>query len=277
MSEATCPRCDTCWFNTENDGSPMELSATVNGLRDAGCVRCQLRGGSYPNPVWTYCANHQLLNPGRIAVPVGSVYVRSPDVGQGELSRRVLQPGPSEEDVRIRLIALLDDVSRGVADWSPAPRFEEELIRQLMVLGESRAIPALRRIAAWTSRSDEDEAAGLDERGLGTVGCALEALASLVGDDVAPWLRTGLQCSARAGGRADLDEGAQDPGWRLRVHAAAALQYMSTEVAREFAGTLLSDPHPRVLVVAEEALARASSEDRRTVRLRAPHSSTGRA
>src|SRR4051794_9493395 len=90
--------CGTCWFNRSNDGSPGDPHGP-----DRRPAFCEIRGLPIDNPFWTYCANHPHHNPGRVAIPVGPVFV----CDAYPYTRRALVPCPDTEAVRAALLDLL--------------------------------------------------------------------------------------------------------------------------------------------------------------------------
>ena len=94
---------------------------------------------------YTYCANHQYRNPGRIEVPIGPVWE-----GTSDGHREVWKLAPSTEEVRLNLLSLLEQIQE-----QPSPEYpigihgDNMVIWQVGELREFRALEELRRIAAF--------------------------------------------------------------------------------------------------------------------------------
>src|SRR5215218_8533152 len=89
--------CGTCWFNARNGGQ-----AGYDHADESVAPACTIRGDlPIADPFWTYCSNHPHHNPGRLAVPVGPVYV------DDDGPRVVWRPSPDTEEIRTELLRLV--------------------------------------------------------------------------------------------------------------------------------------------------------------------------
>lgn len=131
--------CGTCWFNRKNKGE-----AGYGHTKDPEPAYCDIRDLAIEHPFYTYCGNHPHRIPWKLRVPIGPVYT-----GDCDGNREVWVDSPDNEEVRSGLLDLLGKLPDMDADEYPiGPMLGEVVIAQLANLGEQRAIPELRRIAA---------------------------------------------------------------------------------------------------------------------------------
>jgi hypothetical protein len=140
--------CGTCWFNTKNKGE-----AGYEHSRGPDPDFCRIRQISIQDPFYTYCANHPHRMPGKVQIPVGSVYK-----GDSQGNRQVLVPLPDTPENRFIHLKLLEQIREGLREeypiGIPAP---VAIIEQLTEWGEVRAIPDLEIIAAVGIAGGEPE------------------------------------------------------------------------------------------------------------------------
>lgn len=128
--------CESCWFNSNN-----EDEAGYHGSKIEGVVRCIIRDIEIPDPVWTYCSNHPHHNRNKIDVPLGPVYVDDyPN------SRKVWLQPPDNENIRLKLLEILDEISSQERNPSDDD-IDLEVIKHIAALREKRAVPMLLRIS----------------------------------------------------------------------------------------------------------------------------------
>lgn len=131
--------CGTCPFNEKNGGEVGYAHAS-----DPGRDFCIIREVLITGPAfYTYCANHPHHNPDGVDVPVGPIYQ-----GESDGRRWIWVEAVDTASVRERAVAYL---SRLQLQWRRAypfgVDFASEVIRQLGKWHETRALPALQRLA----------------------------------------------------------------------------------------------------------------------------------
>ncbi len=144
--------CLTCWFNRKNRGR----AGYPRKEREEPAF-CELRDLPVRAPAETFCANHPLRYPAKLPLPVGPVYRLD---GWGV--RRVWRPSPDSEAIRRQLLDLLEDMPRQPRPEYPfGVPFDEVVLWQLGQFRETRAVPALERVAEFDPGSS-DEVFGLN-------------------------------------------------------------------------------------------------------------------
>src|SRR4051812_26230564 len=109
--------CGTCWFNARNL------------LDDPGPNFCTIRGLAIDLPFWTYCGNHTHKRPEKDPVPIGPAFVADVEASEfGHYPRKVLQPSPDAEDIRLHLLELLRGIPNGPTEGSEASTPTDELV-----------------------------------------------------------------------------------------------------------------------------------------------------
>jgi hypothetical protein len=260
MPNGGSDNCGTCWFNAINEGEARHREEPKQDASEF--AHCDLRDVDLPWPFWVYCANHQHHSRERLSFPVGPIYISRPEVGSPAYERTVFKPSPDTKEIRAELLRLLSEIRETPREEYPSQTtFDDEVIKQLMVFREERALADLRRVAGFAPGSKPIESMRDDTDRMSTVGCALEALASFVGDDALPEIREGLRQAAGPCREGEDYDWLVDRGWRLRVHVAAALRHLSLPAATEFLTVLGDDLNPRVAKVAQEVVTRVSEED----------------
>src|SRR5690242_30792 len=137
MPNGGSDNCETCWFNSRHEGKA--------GYGDGLPCRCVIRGLEIRDTYHTYCANHPHHNPDKVATPVGSVYVHGED-----RARVAWAPSPDNEEVRRSLLALLEGLSDAApSEYASPTRFEWEVVSQLGLFREKRALAGLRRVLSF--------------------------------------------------------------------------------------------------------------------------------
>ena len=227
--------CGTCCFNAVN-------IAKANGQSEQEKTEpyCTIRHFSPETPFWTYCANHPHHNLNKTPVPVGSVY-EDLDDGNG---RTVKLPAPDSEEVRVKLLQLLEKISEQPELEYPTPtRFDREVIKHLQAIKESRASEGLIRLLSFDPFVTAGESF-FAQNNVGTISHALEALACIDNDEsiehIRPWITAGLKTSTTPYNEKD------DQSAPLRYHAVRALRFMSFEKAKDLLETAMQDPHTEI-------------------------------
>jgi len=200
LREGTVPNggsdnCGTCVFNEANEGKTgAELPEARQNPRET--ARCVVRGEDIARPWWAYCANHNYHNPNRVRVPVGPVYTCF-----SHYSPRVIQaPCPDTPDIRAGLLALFNEMlEKPVGEQSTATRLDDEVIKQIMKFGETRAVEGLKRVARFDPLVSGDGDPGRALNRVSTVAWAVEALGVLAGDDALPELKAALAAGLEKG------------------------------------------------------------------------------
>ena len=164
--------CGTCWFNSRNKGKAGRNRSAGRSERHYCIIReLPIHGAFY-----TYCANHQYRNPGRIEVPIGPVWI-----GRSDGYREVWKLAPSTEGVRLNLLNLLRQIQE-----QPSPKYPIGIHRDNMViwqvgeLREFRALEELRRIAAF-SPDAQNANDPFKRKRHSTVSAALKAIGKIEG------------------------------------------------------------------------------------------------
>ena len=130
--------CGTCWFNRASednlDGTPAEGAEHY----------CIIRNLPIEDPYYTYCANHPLHALAEIRTPIGPVFI-----GDCEGNREVWKEGPDTPETREMLLEILKRLpGSSKAEYPIGLALWEVVFVELVRLGERRALPELRRIAA---------------------------------------------------------------------------------------------------------------------------------
>jgi len=144
--------CSSCWFNNFNEGQPWRSrSGLLDFISDQTTPAehpkqelCTIRRLPIRVPGYTYCANHQLRNPGRIEIPIGPV--REGNAGGYREVRRL---SPDGEDVRLTLLSFLAKIEK-VPQRGYRIGVVRDVVWQLGEFREKRAVDDLRRIANFT-------------------------------------------------------------------------------------------------------------------------------
>lgn len=135
--------CGTCWFNARNRGE-----AGYAHTNDTEPHYCTIRKLAIEDPFYTYCGNHPHRCPDRDPLPIGPVFIDPK--GRG---RRIWEPSPDTEQVRLHLLDLLGTMSQEAAEEYPIGTYTDELVVwQLGEFRESRAAADLERLTAFSSR-----------------------------------------------------------------------------------------------------------------------------
>lgn len=252
--------CGTCWFNSKNKGKPGYDHSNVPGE-----TRCVIRGNLLiEDPFWTYCVNHPHHNRNKVAVPIGAVYIcDDPDkpirpgqrYGYGDGHRRTVWVElPDTEEIREELVRLLDRIPETPRhEYYTEPKFDHEVIRQLGIFREQRAVKGLRRILGFTPDKSSGDPFRRNSRL--TIGLAVQALACVLGDealyDIRRCLRYGLDPPT---GISRLFRRAVGPEQyaSIRYFAVESLAHCSREAALPLLEQAILDPHLEVARRARE-------------------------
>lgn len=221
-------------------------------------ARCIIRDFVIEHPVTTYCVNHPGHNRDRIDMPIGPVYVESAPVVQGGKAylyqREVWKPSPDTEDIRLKLVQLLEtmpEIPR--AEYPSSKSFDEVVIDQLKEFRERRAIPGLRRVLQFDPSASALGDPFSSDR-ISTIAHALEALAAIAGDEVLPEVEHGLRRGLDGLGATREYDKEKDTLARIRYYAVHSLVYCSSERAMELLAEASNDPHESVANLARTVL-----------------------
>lgn len=238
--------CGTCWFNSTHEGK-VGYFKTEPGSR----TRCVIRDLLIEDPFWTYCVNHPHHNPGKVELPVGPAYVNA----GYPYRRQVWVESPDREDIRLTLLRLLESMpERPRPEYPSSPTLDEAVIDQLMRFREPRAVPGLKRVCTFDPVAEPEGGNPFRQTRVATVARALEALATIVGDEALPELAHGL-----GAGLPQVTTGAgydpqKDPLAVVRYRAVRGLQYCSPAGRRQTLLRAADDPNNEVAARAKELL-----------------------
>jgi len=141
--------CGTCCFNQKNKGQ-----AGYEHAKDAGEDYCMIRHTQIVSSFWTYCTNHPHHNPEKIDIPIGPVYVAA----KGSSGREVWQPSPDGEEIRLKLLKLLEAMEEQPKKEYPAGVYLDEMVvLQLGDFREKRAVADLERVARFNPAKSTGE------------------------------------------------------------------------------------------------------------------------
>ena len=104
--------CGTCWFNRRNQGERGYPEGRNRGV----APYCDIRDVAIRNPFWTYCANHPHRRPDRDPIPIGPITRHVGDSMKND--REVWRPSPDSEEVRLHLLALLENFVEHILEES---------------------------------------------------------------------------------------------------------------------------------------------------------------
>src|SRR5215472_11590976 len=108
-----------CWFNTKNKGE-----TGLGHFRDPAPDFCSIRELAIEHSLYTYCSNHPYRRPDKDPIPIGPVFVATP-----EGSRRIWQPSPDTEEVRLHLLELATQIPEAPPpDEYPAGPLSDEMV-----------------------------------------------------------------------------------------------------------------------------------------------------
>ena len=156
--------CGTCWFNRRNGGRK-------GYVRDPalGPAYCEIRSLPIENPFYTYCANHPHRSPERDAIPIGPVFT--------DEERKISHLSDDSEAIRVHLLELLAAIEEAPSSEYPIGLYRDEIVVwQLGEFHEARAVPDLKRVAAFNLHATGGVFGRTRES---LVGVALAALAKI--------------------------------------------------------------------------------------------------
>ncbi len=230
--------CLTCCFNRLSDGrTGTDLpEPSEDDLKSAWCT---IREHEVRTPSWSYCANHHHHNPERLTTPVGPVYScfmhYSPRVIQEE--------SPDSAEIRAALLVMLESLPEHPTEGSPTEtHMDEEVIKQLMKLGEPRAIEGLRRAARFDPLASTPEGAKFRRNRVPTVAWAVQALGAIAGDDALSELEMALKSGLRS---KRLSEAAREQK-EIRFRAVLGLSRCRSCKAAELLRRASLDPEQEI-------------------------------
>lgn len=254
--------CMFCCFNRANEGR-SGFGDEANALRTDEHF-CEIREFDVTDlPHLTFCANHP-HHLRHIDVPVGPVWQCVRVEGGGYVRAR-FKDSPDTEEIRATLVELLDGMPEVPAHptwFGPVEQFDEVVIIQLREFGERRALPGLRRVAAFDpTAARADDQPGYSRRR--TVGRAVEAIGVIARDeaieDLARYLRLGLPIPGLdPTPGAPWPAGVDDPYAHARNFAVVGLSHCVSDEATTLMEEALGDPQASIRRRAEEILAERS-------------------
>jgi hypothetical protein len=199
-----------------------------------------------------------LHNPELIGLPVGPVT----RLGAGfPADREVFLDPPDTDRIRSGLVALLErmpEVRR--EEYLASFMFDEVVIAQAALLKERRAVPALRRIARFDPEAYPRGTPFARDR-TWTVAYAIDALATIVGDEALPEITRGVRLRHLAKS-VTLDNPDPKRLGVVRAFSVRALDHCSWELAKPLYLEACKDPDDELRAAAREAFdeRRASEE-----------------
>ena len=154
--------CGTCWFNRRNQGE----RGNPEGRNRGDAPYSEIREVRIRNPFWTYCANHPHRRPDRDPIPIGPITRHVGDSMKND--REVWIPSPDSEEIRLHLMALLENFVEHVMEsrYPIGPDVGEVVLRQLGEFREERAEERLR----WVSENLPDPGADVAREALAKIG-----------------------------------------------------------------------------------------------------------
>jgi len=237
--------CGTCWFNSKNNGEQG-----YQGSEKEGVAICTIRNLEIPDPFWTYCANHPHHNQNKIDLPLGPVYIND----GYPYSRKVWVNPPDNEEIRMKLLELLDKISNQPEFKYPSETdLEEEIIKQLTALKEKRAIAGLKRIINLDIEDYRNQKNFIIRNKSIIVGQAIESLLEITDgeliDEVEKFINYGIEANFK-----DNYDQENDNFAAIRYHLVRGLKHCENPKAKELLMTALKDPHNEVKAFANEIL-----------------------
>jgi len=166
MHDGSLDCCGTCWFNSSNTDQKEIKDGQIS-------VACTIRNFLIHNGFTLFCANHPSYNSNMINVPIGPVFTNS---GYGKTKeRKFLFDSPDNETIRTALVKVLNEIS---VDYKfhkfSETLVNEELIKQLSLFKEKRAIEGLLKIIAINLDIITDFK--VQNRAIMLIGLAIDAL-----------------------------------------------------------------------------------------------------
>ena len=249
MSYGASDCCSTCWLNIK-----LDSEGTEDQPKEA---YCQIRKLSIADPGSTYCSNHQLHNQKKLYPPIGPVYVHDP---QAPHSRRIWLDSPDTEEIRLTLVRALERMPEiPEEEYAFGKRFDEEVIQQLAIFREKRAIPGLMRVLTFDPQAESQGDHIVKTTRMNSVALAIEALARISGDpSLQTWehfIHYGLE---------DFENSDQpyyageDKKAIIRFHTVKGLKYCDSARAMDLLHTATLDPHEEIRKFANAQLAEKS-------------------
>lgn len=238
--------CGTCWFNTKNDETGRPISEKKEEI-----AKCLIRNLEIPKPFWTYCRNHPYHNPKKINLPLGCVYI----CVDYPYYRKIWMAPPDTEEIRKKLLEILDEFNTSIQakDYSEYT-IENEVIHQLRILKENRAIPKLLRITKLDIsdyRKTRHITSEVIDKAI-TVGLAIEALLEMGGDaylnHVEHFINLGIE---KPDDGYDIEK---DGVAAVRYHFIRGLEFCDDPKADELLRRGLEDPNYIISAFAQEIL-----------------------
>ena len=243
--------CGTCCFNSLNEGKHIPICVGKKGI-----MKCIIRDIEILRPFFTYCANHPRHNRSEIDLPIGPVFIADLE---NKSYRRIVWLKPSDnENIRLKLLSLLNDISNEIEQKYPTQTsFEEEIINQLLENNEKRAIPSLLKIINmdiekyrfWDNSKFESK---MVKNKAIIVGLAIEALLILSGDeylsDLEKFINIGLE-NIEGGYNSKLDNFSI-----IRYHLVRGLKFLENKKSVELLNIAKEDLHDEVKAFAIDIL-----------------------
>jgi len=234
MHDGSLDCCGTCQFNS-NLQKEKEETATF--------VFCTIRNFKIYNGFTLFCANHPSYNSNMINVPIGPVFTNS---GYGKSQeRKFLFDSPDNEKVRTSLVKILNEISLDYEFHKFSETLiNEELIKQLSLFKEKRAIEGLLKIVAINLDMITDFK--VQNRAIMLIGLAIDALMWISDGEQLPnvekFTSIGLEnCTNNEG----YDQ-KQDRLANIRYFTVSTLKYCNSNKATELLIKAQSDPNTDV-------------------------------
>lgn len=237
--------CGSCWFYSKNIEEP-ENRGSENDDVDV----CTIRDLEIFSPYYTYCANHPNHNKNKIDIPIGFVY----EYSDYSLSRQAWGDTPDNENVRLKLLELLGNISNEPETKYPTETdIEEEIIKHLRVLKEKRAIPGLNKIIQFDIEYYRNNQGYMLRNKAVIVGQAIEALLEISEgefiENVEHFINYGIESASP-----ETYNQENDNFVTLRHHLVRGLKHAKGPKAKQLLQVALDDPHYKVNASANEIL-----------------------
>jgi hypothetical protein len=239
--------CGTCWFNSKNEGKPGYHNSNKKGI-----VLCTIRNIEISDPFYTYCINHPHHNPTKISVPLGGIYT-------GE-DRKLLVNAPDNEETRLALVELLEKIEETPVNEYPAGRsLDEEIIVQIGLLLEKRAVPKLKQIVKFNPLANPVGDNPFNKNRIITVGLSIEVLAKLIGNEA----MTDLERLSKIGLTTTNNyDPKQDKFAPIRYHVIRGLKNCDGKEAINLLIEGLKDPHQEIKAFSKDILEEKIGEEK---------------
>jgi hypothetical protein len=236
MHDGSLDCCGTCWFNSIFLKKERKKDNVKVGI-------CTIRDFVIYNPFGMYCINHPNYNQNKIEVPLGSVFVND---GYGKPQRRKILYDPIDnETIRLWLLDFLDKIPNESQLYQT--NIEEEVIKQLSVFKEKRAIMGLLRIINLNIESVKQEKKVILNKAI-LIGISINAIMQISDgeqlDKVEKFISKGIENYD-----AQKYNEKNDYFAAIRYHLIHGLRYCKGKKVMKLLKKAQTDPHREVRII----------------------------